>query len=161
MRKAILSQLCVGLVILVLAGCAESRQDPCRLLTVEDASAVDDTVAVAVWAGRDGERKEDEVCVFHDADGEARLMLFVWYDPATDPETLVSEGADMLGGELVEFPDIGSGAFATFQDKELKLLAVRSPLGVVGLRVRKPVRKNSRELNELARLAEKALSNNL
>jgi len=148
------------LAMLLLAACSEGRKDPCRLLSVEDVQTVDETVAVAIWAGRDGDRKDDEVCVFHNADGDARLMLFVWYDRESDPEALVTEGVGAQQSNIAELPGFGSSAVASFKDNELKLLAVKSSLGVVGIRVRKPVARNSDELNELARLAEMVLSKN-
>ena len=49
-------------------------------------------------------------------------------------------------------------AVAAFPDSELKLLAVKSTDGVVGLRVKKPVTRDSLELLESVQLAETALS---
>ncbi len=161
MRQRLYDIFMIILAVSFIAGCSESRKDPCRLLSVEDVRAVDDTVAVAIWAGRDGERQDDEVCVFHTADGDPRLMLFVWYDRETELEDLVREAESVLEADLVELPDIGTRAFAAFKDKDLRLLAVKSQMGVVGIRVRKPVRRNSEEFNSLAQLAEKALSKNL
>ena len=146
--------------ILGLAACTDARKDPCQLLTVADVKSVDNTVADSIWAGRDGERKDDEVCMFHTGDGEPRVMLFVWYDKETDPGMLVSEGAAVSGAEMVELPGIGLKAAATFSDDELKLLAVKSSRGVVGIRVRKSVGKDSADFNEIVQLTEKALSRN-
>lgn len=158
MDKTFRKSLFMLLSVLALTACSESRKDPCRLLSVGDVQAVDNTVAIAVWAGRDGERKEDEVCVFHTAEGDARLMLFSWYDAETNPDQLVMEGAEFRGAEFVELPGSGSRAVASFKGNELGLLAIQSPLGVVGIRIRKPVGRNSEELKTLTQLAEKALS---
>ena len=160
MRKIFWKISTLLLAVLSLTACSESRKDPCRLLSVAEVQAVDNTVAVAIWAGRDGERKEDEVCVFHTAEGDPRVMLFSWYDPETHPDQMVMEGAELQGGEFVELPGSGSRAVASFKGNELGLLAVQSPLGVVGIRVRKPVDRNSEELMALIQLAETALSRN-
>ena len=143
-------------VLLSLAACSEARRDPCQLLTVEDVRSVDHSVAVSVWAGRDGERKEDEVCMFHTEEGDPRVMLFVWYDREADPEQLVKEGTSETDTAVVDVPGAGLKAAAAFSDDELKLLAVKSPGGVVGLRVRKPVRSGSAAFDEVLKLAEKA-----
>ena len=147
-------------VILGLAACTEARKDPCQLLGVEEVRSVDNTVSDSIWAGRDGERKDDEVCMYHTDAGEPRLMLFVWYDKNADPEMLVSEGSLAADARPVELSGIGSKAFAVYSDGELKLLAVKSERGVVGIRVRKPVSEDSDDFREIAQLAEKALSRN-
>jgi len=148
------------MVILGLTACAESRRDPCQLLAVEDVKSVDNTVAISLWAGRDGERKDDEVCMFHTNDGDPRVMLFVWYDKDKTPEELLANGATGTGTVVVDLSETGSNAAATFSNDELKLLAVKSVRGVVGIRVRKPVTKDSPELSKVVQLAEKALSRN-
>jgi len=144
--------------IFSLTACSEARRDPCQLLTVEEVKVVDKSVAISIWAGRDGERKDDEVCVFHTKDGDPRVMLFVWYDKEKEPFQLVTEGEMDSNLSIVEVPGIGSNAVATFNNDELKTFAVKSARGVVGLRVRKPIRKDSADFNEVTQLAERALS---
>jgi len=139
-----------------LAGCSEVRKNPCELLTVADVESVDNTVSVSIWAGRDGERKKDEVCVFFTDEGDPRVMLFVWYDKDRDPDTLVTEGASGTDAKIVDLPEVGLKAAASLGDDELKLLAVKSAQGVVGLRVRKSVSEESAEFKEIIQLAEKA-----
>jgi len=148
----------LSMAMFYLTACSEARRDPCELLTVEDVKSVDDSVAISIWAGRDGERKEDEVCVFHTKDGDPRVMLFVWYDKEKEPEQLVTNGAIDTDAIIVEVPGVGSKAIATFNGDELKTFAVKSARGVVGLRVRKPVRRDSADFNDISQLAEKALS---
>lgn len=121
---------------------------------------MDSTVSTSIWAGRDGERKDDEVCVFYNNDRFPRVMLFVWYDQDTDPKNVVNKGAADSGAMIVELPAIGSAAAGSFINNELGLLAVKSGQGVIGLRVKKPVQKNSAEFTEIVQLAEKALSRN-
>lgn len=151
---------CIFLFVAIfsLTACSEARRDPCQLLDVEDVRTVDNSVALSIWAGRDGERKDDEVCVFHTKDGDPRVMLFVWYDKGKEPRELVSDGEVDSNLIIVEVPGVGSNAVATLKDDVLKTLAVKSARGVVGLRVRKSIRKDSAEFNEVTQLAEKALS---
>jgi hypothetical protein len=146
--------------VLFLAGCSDARVDPCRLLTVEDVRSVDDSVAVSLWAGRGGERKDNEVCMFYTDAGDPRVMLFVWYDSEKDPKALVAKGQADAGATVVDVAGAGSNAAAAFRNDELKLLAVKSSQGVVGLRIRKPVSRDGADFDEAVRLAETALSRN-
>lgn len=148
------------IVFLSLAGCSDTRRDPCQLLTVEDVKSVDSSVSVSSWAGRGGERKDDEVCMFYTDDGDPRVMLFVWYDQEKDPKKLTKKGAGDTGAMVVDLPGIGSKAAASFTDDELKLLSVKSAQGVVGLRVRKSISKDSADFKQIVKLAEHALSRN-
>ena len=146
------------IVFLSLAACSDARKDPCQLLTVADVKSVDNTVADSIWAGRDGEMKDDEVCMFHTGDGEPRVMLFVWYDSESDPWELASKGVAGTGATIVDLSGIGTEAAAAFSDDELKLLAVKSSRGLVGLRVRKTASRDSADFNEIVQLAEEALA---
>lgn len=158
--KKIVVYLLLNVVVLGLAGCSEARRNPCELLTVEDVESVDNTVSVSIWAGRDGERKKDEVCVFYTDEGDPRLMLFVWYDKDIDPQKLVAAGASGTHARIVDLPGVGLKAAASLGDDELKLIAVKSAQGVVGLRVKKPVSESSAEFKEIIQLAEKAAFRN-
>jgi hypothetical protein len=151
---------CNAMVILGLAGCSEARRDPCQLLTIADVQSVDNTVSASLWAGRDGARKDDEVCVFSTQDGYPRVMLFVWYDKDNDPKSLVNKGVANSDAMIIELPGIGSEAAGSFVDDELGLLAVKSAQGLVGVRVKKPALRDSADYNEIVHLAEKALSRN-
>ena len=145
-------------VVFGLTACSEARRDPCQLLSVEDVRSVDSTVTSSFWAGRDGERKEDEVCMFQTDDGDPRVMLFVWYDSESDPWELASKGVAGTGATIVDLSGIGTEAAAAFSDDELKLLAVKSSRGLVGLRVRKTASRDSADFNEIVQLAEEALA---
>lgn len=149
---------CLILVVLSLIGCFDSRSDPCQLLTVSDVKSIDKTVAASLWAGRDGERKDDEVCAFYADDGDPRVMLFAWYDKEKDPVELAKMAAAVSNGQVVELPRAGSRAVAYFQGEELKFLAVKSTRGVIGLRAKTYVKRGSAELDQFVLLAEKALS---
>ena len=145
--------------ILSLFACSEARKDPCQLLSVSDIQSLDDTVTLAAWAGRGAERQENEVCMYYADDGNPRFMLFVWYDEEKDPRILVEKGASDNNSEIIDVPGVGSEAAAAFADDELKLLAVKSARGVVGIRARKPIRTGSAGFENVKRLAEKALIN--
>lgn len=154
--------VCASCLIFMLGvvGCSGARRDPCELLTADEVKSVDETVTYSLWAGRGGEKKDDEVCMFYTEDGEPRVMLFAWYDKDKDPQELTKKGARDSGAMVIDVPGVGTKAAALFADDELKLLAVKSSPGVVGLRVRMPVSKDSVEFDVIAQLAEKALSRN-
>ena len=145
-------------IVLSLLGCSDSRRDPCQLTTVQDVKSLDYTVTVSLWAGRDGERKDDEVCAFYTEDGDPRAMLFVWYDKEKDPVVLAEMAAAEMNGQVVEVSNVGLKAAAYFQGDELEFLAAKSTQGVIGLRTKESVKKDSTEQNQLVLLAEKALS---
>ena len=129
------------------------------MLSVTDIQSADDTVTIAAWAWRDGDKQENEVCMFYSDNGDSRLMLFVWYDGEKIPRTLVEKGASDRDAEIVEISGVGTEAAAAFADDELKLLAVKSARGLVGIRARKPILNGSADLESIKRLAEKALAN--
>ena len=150
--------ICLLFIVLGLPGCSDSRTDPCQLLSVHDVKSLDNTVTVSLWAGRDGERKDDEVCAFYTNDGDPRAMLFVWYDKEKDPVDLARMAAAELNGRVAELSNVGSKAAAYFQGDELEFLAAKSTHGVIGLRTRESVKRDSAEQDQLFLLAEKALS---
>ena len=150
--------ICLLFVVLSLLGCSDSRRDPCQLITVQDVKSLDNTVTVSLWAGRDGERKDDEVCAFYTDDGDPRAMLFVWYDKEKEPVVLAEMAAAEMNGRVVELSNVGLKAAAYFQGDELEFLAAKSTEGVIGLRTKESVKRNSIEQNQLVLLAEKALS---
>ena len=150
--------ICLLFIVLSLPGCSDSRRDPCQLITVQAMKSLDNTVTVSLWAGRDGERKDDKVCAFYTADGDPRAMLFVWYDKEKDPVVLAEMAAAEMNGQVVEVSNVGLKAAAYFQGDELEFLAAKSTQGVIGLRTKESVKKDSTEQNQLVLLAEKALS---
>ena len=150
--------ICFMFIVPSLLGCSDSRRDPCQLITVQDVKSLDDTVTASLWAGRDGERKDDEVCAFYTEDGDPRAMLFVWYDKEKDPVVLAEMAAAEMNGQVVEVSNVGLKAAAYFQGNELEFLAAKSAQGVIGLRTKESVKKDSTEQNQLVLLAEKALS---
>ena len=150
--------ICFLFIVLSLIACSDSRRDPCHLITVQDVQSLDDTVTVSLWAGRDGERKDDEVCAFYTDDGDPRAMLFVWYDKEKEPVVLAEMAAAEMNGRVVDLSNVGLKAVAYFQGDELEFLAAKSTQGVIGLRTKESVRRDSTEQDQLVLLAEKALS---
>jgi len=154
------SQIKLLFVIIItgLSGCSETRMDPCELLSVSDVKEIDDTVSVSLWAGRGGKTKENEVCMFYTDKGDPRFMLFVWYDKNESPVDLVTKGRKGSSSEILNIDIPGKEATASFTDKDVKLLAVKSSNGIIGLRVRKPVKQDSTGFDILLELSDKALS---
>jgi len=152
------SLICLLFIVLCIPGCADSRRDPCQLLTVQDVQSLDNTVTTSLWAGRDGERKDDEVCAFYTNDGDPRAMLFVWYDKEKDPVELAEMAAAETKGRVVGLANVGLKSAAYYQGDELEFLAARSTQGVIGLRTKESVKRDSAEQDQLVLLAEKVLS---
>jgi len=150
--------ICFMFIVPSLLGCSDPRRDPCQLITVQDVKSLDDTVTASLWAGRDGERKDDEVCAFYTDDGDPRAMLFVWYDKEKDPVVLAEMAAADMNGQVVEVSNVGLKAAAYFQGEELEFLAAKSTQGVIGLRTKESVKRDSTEQIQLVLLVEKALS---
>lgn len=144
------------LSFLLIAGCSETRRDPCTLISPIEMKSLDADVTSAAWAGRDEEKRSDEVCMYYAADGDPRVMLFAWYDTGLDAGELVKRGVADNQAEISDVP--GKDAAVAFADGELKLLTAKSEAGVVGLRVRKPVTRDSEEMGKAMEIAQKALS---
>lgn len=158
MHNKLIIPLLLTFIVLSVAACSDARTDPCKLLSVNDVKEIDDTVTVSLWAGRGGDKKENEVCMFYNEGGDPRIMLFSWYDKNKSPREIVENGAKG-SGEIVDIDIPGKEAVATFSEDELRLFAVKSSNGLVGLRVRKPVENDSADFQKLISLSEKALRN--
>jgi hypothetical protein len=147
----------LGLCILA-AGCSKTtpKTSPCDLLSLGEAQSLDAAVAkTQAFPPQKGE----ELCVFTDQGGDARLMLFVWRGKSLPPIEAVRAG--MKGGDrVVEVGGVGNSAAAGFSAAEgeaLKLFAAQSSSGMVGLRVRDPVKFGDEKFNNVRALAGKAL----
>lgn len=150
--------ICLLLIVICIPGCVDSRRDPCQLLTVQDVQYLDETVTTSLWAGRDGERKDDEVCAFYTNDGDPRAMLFVWYDKEKDPVELAEMAAAETKGRVAELTNVGLKSAAYYDGDELEFLAARSAQGTIGLRTKESVKRDSAEQDQLVLIAEKVLS---
>lgn len=63
-------------------------------------------------------------------------------------------------GQVEELAGVGSRAAAYFQGEELELLAAKSNNGVIALRTKISVKRDSAEVDQLVLMAKKALSRN-
>jgi hypothetical protein len=147
----------IGLCILVV-GCSKTtpKTNPCDLLSLSEAQSMDAAIAKTQSFPP---QKGEELCVFTDQGGDARLMLFVWRGKSSAPIEAVRAG--MKGGDrIVEVGGVGNSAAAGFSATEgeaLKLFAAQSNNGTVGLRVRDPVKFGDDKFNSVKALAGKAL----
>jgi hypothetical protein len=147
----------LGLFVLV-SGCSKTpRTNPCKLLSINEVQALDDTVARTEWYPP-GKRDMNELCTYNDGNNERRIMLFFWKDKSLDPLDKIKSA--MQGGDtrVVEIEGVGETAAAGFEGDVLKLFAAKSSRGMVGIRVREPVKDGSDRFNTLKNLAGKALS---
>jgi hypothetical protein len=85
-------------------------------------------------------------------------MLFVWYDQEKDPVELAEMAAAETKGRVVGLTNVGLKSAAYYQGDELEFLAVRSSQGVIGLRTKESVKRDSAQQDQLVLLAEKVLS---
>ena len=107
MSKKTGASLLIFVFSFVISACTESRRDPCELLTELEVKAVDPTIENSQWAGKEGGKLEDEVCIYSAANGDPKVMLFVWYDKNKDPGVLF--GDQSAGGDFDSVPLPGVG----------------------------------------------------
>jgi len=155
------SRFLIAAILLVLgAACskAPAKTNPCDLLTVGDAQSIEGAITEAKWFPRK-KGEANELCMYFDGKGEAHLMLFVFDDRSADPLATIQTG--MKGGahRYVEVSGVGEKAAAGFGsgDDALKLFAARSSAGVIGIRVRQPVKEDDEKYNDVKMLAVTAL----
>jgi hypothetical protein len=110
----------LGLFVLV-SGCSKTpRTNPCKLLSINEVQALDDTVARTEWYPP-GKRDMNELCTYNDGNNERRIMLFFWKDKSLDPLDKIKSA--MQGGDtrVVEIEGVGETAAAGFEGDVLKL----------------------------------------
>lgn len=143
-----------------LAGCSKvpARSNPCELVSVSEAQAIDSGIAKSQWFPRK-KGEANELCVFLDANGEGRLMLFLFDDKAADPLAAVKSGMKGADDKVVEVSGVGEKAAAGFDADggALKLFAARSRSGMIGIRVREPVKETDESFNDVKSMAAAAL----
>jgi len=147
-------------VLISIAACskAPTRANPCDLLTVSEAQSIEGTILEAKrFPRKKGEA--NELCMFFDGNGEAYLMLFVFDDKSADPLTMIQSGTKGGADRFVEVSGVGAAAAAGFSAKDdtLKLFAARSQAGMIGIRVRNPVKEDDEKFNDVKTLAITAL----
>ena len=153
--------------ILVMAGAlssiaacskAPARTNPCDLLTVSEAQSIESAIVEDKWFPRK-KGEANELCMFFDGNSEAHLMLFVFDDKSADPLTTIQSGMKAGADRFVEVSGVGEAAAAGFSANEdaLKLFAARSQAGMIGIRVRNPVKEYDEKFNDVKTLAITAL----
>ncbi len=147
--------LTVMVFAIVLAGCADSRVNPCSVLDISEVQVLESSVSTSRWLPPG--RGENELCMYLDATDERQVMLFMWSAGAHDPLKNVTEGMKGENSEVVDVWDVGLRAAAGFHDAELKLFSARSNDRMVGLRVRKAVAEDSADFEVVKSLVRKAL----
>ena len=86
------------------------------------------------------------------ANGDRRLMLFVWTDPKTDPVNVVTSGMTASNSKIVEIPTVGDKAAAGFASGKLKLFTARNRKGMIGIRVREPIMQDDEKFDDVKAL---------
>jgi len=145
-----------------LPGCSKSpaRANPCDLLPLAEAQSLDSTIVKTQWLPQKKGAK-DELCFYEDANGEPRVMLFVWHQKPSDAHSTVRSGMKSAADRIVDVGGVGEQAAAGFSYAEgdvLKLFAAQSKSGMVGIRVRDPVKEGDPKFGDLKAVAAKALA---
>ena len=145
-----------SLLLFAVAGCSSTQSDPCRLLGVAEAQSFDATISSSMAFPPQGTEKND-LCVFSNANGDPRLMVFVWSDPTIDPLDATKSGMRDGDARVVEIAGVGQKAAAAFGSGELKLFAARNSKGMIGVRVRDPIRQTDAKFDDVKALVTKLL----
>jgi hypothetical protein len=95
--------------------------------------------------------------MYYNANGDPRLMVFVWRDPTIDPVDAIEVGMSDGDSKVVEITGVGERAAAGFGSGQLKLFAARDSNGMIGVRVRDPIRQNDAKFAEVKTLVAKLL----
>jgi hypothetical protein len=138
---------------------APATQNPCDLVTLGEAKSLDSAI-VKTQAFPPKKGDSEELCLYYDADGAPKLMVFVWPGEASDPRDRVSAGMKSSADRVVEVSGVGDKAVAGFnaEGDVLKLFAVQSKGGTIGLRVRDPVTEGDEKYAAVKSLAAQAAS---
>jgi hypothetical protein len=149
-------------LLALLPACSKTpaRANPCDLLPVSEAQALDGTIVKTQWLPqKQGDR--EELCYYEDANGEPRVMLFVWRHKFADAHSAVRAGMKSAADRVVDLDGIGEKAAAGFSYSEgetLKLFAAETKSGMVGFRVRDPVKESDPKFANLKTAAASALA---
>jgi len=147
----------------MLAGCSRvpAKLDPCSLLPVSEAQSLDAAIAKSQWFPANPKKGEvDELCVYMDANGDPRVMLFAW-TKRSDARGTVRAGMKSASDKVVDVPGVGENAAAGFSFSEgdtLKLFAAESKGRMVGIRPRDPIKESDEKFSRVKALAASALS---
>jgi hypothetical protein len=150
------------IILSLLAGCskAPAKLDPCNLLPVSEAQSLDGAIAKSQWFPANPKKGEaDELCVYMDANGDARVMLFAW-PKRSDARDAVKSGMKSASDKVVDIAGVGESAAAGFSYADgdtLKLFAAESKGRMVGIRPRDPIKENDEKFARVKALAASAL----
>lgn len=133
------------------AGCSKAKLDPCSLLGVGEVQAFDSTISTSQAFPPKGAEKND-LCLYYNANGDPRLMVFVWTDPAIDPADTIRSGMSDSGSRVIDIAGVGENAAAGFGSSGLKLFAARNKKGMVGVRVRDPLTQSDPKFEDVKAL---------
>lgn len=148
-----------GLCLVVLAtawGCSKPKLDPCDLFSVKEAQLFDSTISISRAFPPKDEEKND-LCLYYNADGEPRLMLFVWSAHKINPLEAVQSGMRESDSRIIEIAGVGDSAAAGFQAGELKLFAAGNERGTIGVRVREPITQDDPRFEHVKALVARVL----
>lgn len=152
--------LAAVIVLVFVTACSKTpaRKNPCDLLSVSEAQSIESGITQAKWFPRK-KGQANELCMYYDSNGEAHLMLFVFDDKLANPLLAIQTGMRDGADRFVEVIGVGESAAAGFSssDDTLKLFAARSQAGMIGIRVRFPVREDDEKFNDIKRVAAEAL----
>jgi hypothetical protein len=153
--------VCIAAVALAAVACSKgpAAQNPCDLVTLGEAQSLDSAI-VKTQSFPPKKGDTEEICLYHDAGGAPKLMVFVWRGGTADPRAKVGAGMKGSADRVVEVSGVGDKAVAGFDAEGgvLKLFAVQSPGGTVGLRVREPVTEGDAKYATVKSLGAQAAS---
>jgi hypothetical protein len=95
--------------------------------------------------------------MYYNVSGDPLLMVFVWSDPTIDPLDAIRAGMSDGETRVVEIAGVGDRAAAGFGSSQLKLLAARTSNGMIGVRVREPIRQTDARFDDVKALVAKLL----
>lgn len=153
--KARLFLVC-SVLPLTVAGCTSSQLDPCTLLGIGEAQLFDGAISSSRAFPPQGAEKND-LCMYYNVSGDPLLMVFVWSDPTIDPLDAIRAGMSDGETRVVEIAGVGDRAAAGFGSSQLKLLAARTSNGMIGVRVREPIRQTDARFDDVKALVAKLL----
>lgn len=144
-------------VLFAAMACSKAKIDPCSLLSVSEAQLFDDTILLSKAFPPKGKDNND-LCLYYNAKGEPRLMVFLWSDDKSDPLETTKSGMRGKELEIIEVAGIGDKAAAGFSAGDLKLFAARNKKGMIGVRVRDPIRQEDERFEQVKALVSKLLA---
>ena len=155
----------LGIVVMLLTGCAGQEVDPCGLLTLEEVRTLEPRAQGAErHAAATSQAADNALCVWHDGGDQVLLMLFYFLPPSAPPAELVASGMAGSQASIVTVEGVGEGASAGFGTAadgslgQMGLFAASTGEHTIGLRVQGIDDVQSQSFLRLKQLANTALS---